>query len=83
MGKNRVPDTYYINNDYTKGAKVYEDYVEFRTGKNRKKCKKIKKTNFLKEYVESTDFYKPVLNKVMTTEEKCIKYNFMAPLITI
>ena len=28
-----VSDTYYINNDYTNTIKVYEDYIEFRTGR--------------------------------------------------
>ena len=27
------------------------------------------KTSFLKELVENTDFYKPILNKIMTTHE--------------
>ena len=46
--KDRVPDTYSINNDYTKVTKVYEDYVEFRTGKKCKKCRKTKKLVFWK-----------------------------------
>ena len=33
-----------------------------------------------KEQVENEDFHKPVLNKVMTTRQKFIKYNFVAPL---
>ena len=38
------------------------------------------KTSFPKEQVENTDLYKPVLNKIMTTQDQCIKYNFVAPL---
>ena len=34
-----------------------------------------------KEQVENADLYKPVLNKIMTTCKKYIKYNFVAPLI--
>ena len=45
------------------------------------KVQKDKKTSFLKEQVENTDLYKPVLNKVMTSQEQCVKYNFMVPLI--
>ena len=40
---------------------------------------KHKKTSFPKEQVENTDLYKPVLNKIMTTQEQCVKYNFVAP----
>ena len=38
------------------------------------------KTSFPKEQVENADQYKPVLNKIMTTQEQCLKYNFVAPL---
>ena len=41
---------------------------------------KDKKTSFPKEQIENIDFYKPVLNKIMTTQEQCKKYNFVAPL---
>ena len=41
---------------------------------------KDKKTSFPKEQIENTDFYKPVLNKIMTTQEQCKKCNFVAPL---
>ena len=44
------------------------------------KAQKDKKTSFPKEKVENTDLYKPVLNKVMTTQEQCLKQNFVAPL---
>ena len=33
MRTKTVSDTYYINNDYTNTIKVYEDYIEFRTGR--------------------------------------------------
>ena len=32
------------------------------------------KTSFPKEIVEKTDLHKPVLDKIMTTEEQCVKY---------
>ena len=38
------------------------------------------KTSFPKEQIENTDLYKFVLNKIMTTQEQCVKYNFVAPL---
>ena len=38
-----------------------------------------RKTSFLKEQVENTDLYKSLLNKIMTTHEECIRYNFLAP----
>ena len=40
-------------------------------------------TSFPKESVENADLYKPVLNKVITTHEKCMKYNFKAPFSKI
>ena len=57
--KHRVPDTYYINNDYTNITTVYEDYVKFRTGRKHKKRRRTKKTSFPKEQVEHTDLYNP------------------------
>ena len=48
--------------------------------KTQKAQKDKKKTSFPKEKVENRDWYKPVLNKVMTTQEQCIKQNFVAPL---
>ena len=38
------------------------------------------KTNFLKVQVENLDIYKSLVNKIMTTHEQCMKYNFVAPL---
>ena len=34
-----------------------------------------------KEQVENAALYKPALNKIMTTREYYMKYNFVAPLI--
>ena len=36
---------------------------------NNKRGERQKKTSFPKEKVENTDLYKPVLNKVMTTQD--------------
>ena len=54
--------------------------MEIRTGSKHKKSRKTKKTSFPKEQIENTDFYRPVLNKIMTTQKQCVKYNFVAPL---
>ena len=41
------------------------------------------KTSLPKEQVENTDLHKPVLNKIMTTQDQCVKYNFVAPVKAI
>ena len=38
------------------------------------------KTSFTKETEKNADLHKTVLNKTMTTQEKCVKYDFVAPL---
>ena len=38
------------------------------------------KTNFLKETVEYADLHKAVLKRTMTTQQQCVKYDFVAPL---
>ena len=40
-----------------------------------------RKTSFLKESVENADLHKTVLKKKMTTQEECVKYDFVAPLM--
>ena len=39
-----------------------------------------RKTRFVKETVKNVDLQKAVLNKTMTTQEYCVKYDFVAPL---
>ena len=46
-----------------------------------RKHRKTKKTSFLKETVENADVHKAVLQKTMTTQEYCVQYDFVAPLI--
>ena len=41
------------------------------------------KTSLPKEQVENTELHKPVLNKIMTTQDQCVKYNFVAPVKAI
>ena len=38
------------------------------------------KNSFRNEIAENADLHKPVLKKIMTTQEQCVKYNFVAPL---
>ena len=47
-------------------------YIEFHTeeAENRKSSER-KKKQFSKR-IKKRDFYKPVLNKIMTTHEKCV-----------
>ena len=54
---------------YTNVTKVYEEFlIEITTG-SKQKVQKNKNTSFPKEQIENTDLYKPVLNKIMTTQE--------------
>ena len=43
-----------------------------------KERQKKKKTSFQQGQVENTDLYKPILNKIMTTQEQYVKYDFVA-----
>ena len=40
-----------------------------------------KESSFPKEQAEIADLYKPALNKIMTTNKYCVKYNFVSSLI--
>ena len=42
-----------------------------------------RKTRFVKETLENVDLHKAVLNKTMTTQEYCVKYDFVAPLMLV
>ena len=53
-----------------KSYKVYEDYIESDTEQaENTKSPERQKTSFSKESVENPDWYKLVLNKIMTTHE--------------
>ena len=39
-----------------------------------------RKTNFPKEIVENADLHKSIVNKIMTTQEKWVDYDFIAPV---
>ena len=40
-----------------------------------------RKTSFPKEIVENADLHKTALSKIIITQEKCVNYDFVAPLI--
>ena len=42
-----------------------------------------RQTSFPEEMVENADLPKPILKKIMTPYEKCVKYNFVAPLTKV
>ena len=66
----RVLDTYYVNNDYANVKKFMK--LASNSTSNRLKTQKAqidKKTSFPKKSVENANFYKPVLNKIMTKYE--------------
>ena len=48
----------------------------------RQKAQNDKNNNFLNELVENADIRKPVFNKIKATNEQCVKYDFVAPLIS-
>ena len=55
--------------------------ITLNSRKNRdktQKAQKDKKSSFPNVSVETADFYKSVLNKIIATYEYCIKYNFVA-----
>ena len=47
-----------------------------------KKSTERQKANFQKGQLVNTDLHKPVLNKMMTTQDQCVNYNLVAPLTT-
>ena len=42
-----------------------------------------RKARFSEEIKENADLHKTVLNKIMTTQEQCVKHSFVAPLTNI
>ena len=46
------------------------------------RTQKDEKLVFLKKQVDNGDLCKSVLNKIMTKQEECIKFNIVAPLKT-
>lgn len=60
---------------------VYRDAIEFQTQVTKKTGKTASpKTTFVWGWVENSDINKPRLDKIMATHDKCIKFNFKAPL---
>ena len=51
-----------------------------KTDRKQRKNRKVAIISFPKEWVEKANLDKYVLNIIMTTPDKRIKYNFVAPL---
>ena len=68
--KTRVLDTYYINKDSANVIKFMK--IKSNSTHNRQKTRKStdrQKITFPKELIENADFFKHVLNKIMTRHE--------------
>ena len=65
--KQRVPDTYYINNNYTDVIEIMKITSNWKQSRQKKQSTERQKDSFPKESVENTDLYKPVLKKIITT----------------
>ena len=72
----KIKNTESLNNDYTNVIK----FTKIRHITGRKQKRRKTKNSFPKKSVANPDLYKPVLNKIMTSYEQCMKYNFVAPL---
>lgn len=59
--------------------KVYENEAE-RQSRQKTENAERRKADFPQEKEENADFSKLVLNKIMTSDEKCVKCNFIAPI---
>ena len=61
---------------------MHKDYIKFdRKQKENTKRAGRQKTSFPKGQIENVDLYKPVLDKLMITHERCVKCNFVALFI--
>ena len=65
--KQRVPDTYYINND--NAMQILRTLWMLHRIRHNAKSAERQKTSFPKKSVENADLFKTVLNKKMTTHE--------------
>ena len=82
IGENKNTD--YLNKEWLCDVNVIK-FIKVTSNSIRQNAKSIEKqkTNFPKESVKNTDLYKPVFNKIITTREYCMKYNFVTPLIDL
>ena len=63
-------------------ARVLDPPLGIKTEETEKtEFRERQKTSFPKEQVENTDLPKSALNKMVTTQEQWIRYNFVAPFI--
>ena len=74
----RVPDTF-LTNGYINVKKFMKMKSKHRTDKKHSKSRKTK-DQFSKRIGQNADLSKPVLNKILTTHEQFVYYNFEATL---
>ena len=67
-----------MNNDYINVKKFMKMKSKHRAGRKQKTQKYERLV--LQKKVKNADLCKIVLNKIKTADEKCVKYNFVAPL---
>ena len=67
--RTKTSATYYKTNDYQMLQKFMKSTSDSEQAVITKSVERLKKTSFPKKYVENTDLYKPVLNKIMTTQD--------------
>ena len=70
--------TYIINNYTNYIKKVSKNEIEFKKQQKRNKEHRKTKNQFFRTIAENADLYKSVVNKIMTTDEECLKYNFVS-----
>ena len=66
--RTKTRDTYYINNSYTNVQKFMKSTLNSEQTVITKSIER-QKTSFPKEHLENTDLHKPLLNKIMTTQD--------------
>ena len=80
--RTKTQDTWHLNNYYPNVTNL----ITLNSKQSRQKTQKAQedtKLVFQNELEENTGMCKPVLNKIMTTHEIHVKYNFLALEITI
>ena len=66
--RTKTPDTYYINSSYTNVQKFMKSTSNSEQTVITKSTER-QKSSFPKEQLENTDLHKPLLNKIMTTQD--------------
>ena len=63
-----------------KFIKITSNLEQTENTKERKKTKRLASNKKKKKKKKNEDLYKHALNKIITTQAQCVKYNFVAPL---